>query len=122
MGFFKRDSADSVHLSQRYQPPQQDLFLDESDTYSEAVEEENEDDHNIGIKFKKQLPSGALIFLIVDDDFDWIGSYVVVSPSGIVNIIDNDFEDYEGDLNSAICNRLKEKAKAFYDATIAYHN
>lgn len=73
--------------------------------------------YNVGIKFKEQLSNGALIFLIVDDDYDWIGGYVVVSPSGIARLVKNDIEDL-GDLDDKDDNYLKKTAEAFYKATV----
>ncbi len=77
----------------------------------------DEDALEVGIKFKKELSNGSLVFLIVDDDFDWIGSYIVVSANGVANIVDNKFEDYSDQLNDIVCSRLKETAEAFYQAT-----
>lgn len=79
--------------------------------------DEDEDEFDVGIKFKKELSNGSLVFLIVDDDFDWIGSYVIVSTNGVANIVDNKFEEYDDSLNGTNCNRLKEVAEAFYRAT-----
>lgn len=115
MGFFNSKKEDA-YFSQRYGSSQQTFSQSKQAVQSNPNED---DDYDIGIKFKKQLSNGSLIFLIVDDDFDWLGSYVVVSPTGIVNIVDNEFEYNNDDLNDIICERLKEKAKSFYDATVA---
>ena len=81
----------------------------------------DKDESHVGIKFKKELSNGSLVFLIVDDDFDWLGGYVIVSANGVANIVDNivdnKFKYYSNKINSTISSRLKKTAEAFYYAT-----
>lgn len=73
----------------------------------------NKLDYDFGIKFKKELSNGSLIFLIVDDDYDPAGGYVVVSPSGIPTVIKDDF--YE--IDDRNCEYIAGLAKEFFEAT-----
>lgn len=108
MGLFDRKK----HKEDSYSPYSQSEY-----SINNEEEDEDEDEFDVGIKFKKELSNGSLVFLIVDDDFDWLGGYVIVSTNGVANIVDNEFEEYDEFLNDTICNRLKETAETFYRAT-----
>ena len=55
-----------------------------------------DDDLDFDIKFEKKLSNGYLFFTIIDlnQEEDWTGSYVVVSPSGVATIINDLFDPY----------------------------
>ena len=101
MGFFKklRDGINKFLMILRTKKP--------SDKHTNL-------DSDVGIEFECQLFDGALVFKIVDDDFEFLGGYVIVSPGGIPKIFINDFEDCKDEINDEVCRYLKEKAMTFY--------
>lgn len=119
MGLFSRKKKNKEDSTSSYTSQKEDLYSSYSSQseYSINNHDEDEDDFDVGIKFKKELSNGAFIFLIIDDDSDWIGSYVIVSTNGVAKIVDNKFDKYDEFLNDTNCNRLKKTAEAFYWAT-----
>ena len=111
MSFFKRDKSENGNYSS-YSSTSEQWPSEEFDSKDEDYEDEDED-YEYGIKFKKELSNGSLIFLIVDDDYDHAGGYVVVSPSGIPTVINDNFYNIE----DSKCNHLESLAKAFFEAT-----
>lgn len=79
MSIFNRNKSKNDSYSTNYSTPE----------YNPSYKnyEDEDEDYDYGIKFKKELSNGALVFLIVDDDYDHVGGYVVVSPSGILQLL-----------------------------------
>lgn len=71
--------------------------------------------YKAGIEFETQLSNGSLTFLVIDEDFEWLGCYVIVSPEGVASIVDNDWNEINLDVKTSL--RLKRKAREFFDAT-----
>lgn len=73
--------------------------------------------YKVGIEFETQFSNGSLSFLVIDEDFQWLGCYVIVSPAGVASIVDNDWSEINLNLKTSL--RLKRKAREFFDATTA---
>ena len=114
MSFFKRDKSENGNYSS-YSSTSEQWPSEEFDSKNVDYEDEDyeDEDYEYGIKFKKELSNGSLIFLIVDDDYDHAGGYVVVSPSGTPTVIKDNFDNIE----DSECNHLESLAKAFFEAT-----
>ena len=81
--------------------------------FNQDKSENGNENYEFGIKFKKELTNGSLVFLIVDEDYDHAGGYVVVSPSGIPTVIKDDF--YE--IDDENCKYISSLARDFFQAT-----
>lgn len=76
-------------------------------------DKKDEENYDVGIKFVMQLANGSLVFEIIDDDFEYLGGYVIVSQ-GIPKIVKNNFGDFEDECDEQVCDFLKQKALEFY--------
>ena len=105
MSIFNRNKSKNDSYSTNYSTPE----------YNPSYKnyEDEDEDYDYGIKFKKELSNGALVFLIVDDDYDHVGGYVVVSPSGISTVINDELYD----IDEKNCTHVEILAKNFFDAT-----
>lgn len=91
MSIFNRKSKDEDDYIP-YSTHKADINVHSDEDYNDDEEDEEEDEEDFGdIKFLKELSNGALIFRIVDEDYDPAGGYVIVSPSGNVKIVKDIF-------------------------------
>ena len=100
-----------------YSTHKDDINVHSDEDYDDDEEDEEceEDEEDFGdIKFLKELSNGALIFRIVDEDYDPAGGYVIVSPSGNIEIIKDNFFDALGDKEKKY---LETQALTFWHAT-----
>ena len=114
MSLFNRSKSENSNYSS-YSSTSEQWTSDKVN--SKDVDDKDEADdtegYDCGIKFVKELSNGSLVFLIVDDDYDCAGGYVVVSPSGIPTIIKDDFYEF----TDKDCEYIKSLATAFFEAT-----
>lgn len=112
MSLFNRKAKNSDYSSYSSTSEQwnQDKF-DSKDV--DDIEADDTEYYDSSIQFDEELSNGSLVFLIVDDDYNHAGGYVVVSPSGIPTVIDDDF--YE--MTDRDREHLESLAKAFFEAT-----
>lgn len=108
MSIFKTKKSENSNCSASSSTPEQ--------WHSDQLDFQNVDDnedYEYGIEFQEELSNGAIIFLIVDDDYEHSGGYVVVSPSGIPTVIIDDL--YE--INDIDKKHVESLAKTFFEAT-----
>ena len=108
MSIFNRNNSENGNYSSSSSTSEQ--------WHSDQLDSQNVDDnedYEYGIEFQEELSNGAIIFLIVDDDYEHSGGYVVVSPSGIPTVIIDDL--YE--INDIDKKHVESLAKTFFEAT-----
>ena len=114
MPFFNQDKSENSNYSS-YSSTSNQWNSDKLD-FKDIDDKDETDDvegYDFGIKFIKELSNGSLVFLIVDNDYDHAGGYVIVSSSGIPTVIKDDF--YE--IADRDCEYIASLAKNFFEAT-----
>lgn len=98
-------SYSSIHeFDSYYSSSQSNLAKDDGS----KDDEYDYDDVDFEIDFFKELSNGALIFKIIDDNFDPAG-HIVLSASGSVTIIESGFHEYDEEDKSY----LKQQVEIF---------